>query len=484
MMPIDDVVQAFPSLKALGQAHEGDIPVVHQTTATDCGAACLAMILAHHGRHIALEDVRASLSVGRDGVTARAVVEAAGLHGLAGRGVKLDVASLADLPKASILFVDFSHFVVFESFDESGGLRIVDPAYGRRVLTVDEARKSFTGVALVFEKSLHFEKTDKPENPIVRHLRLALKGSREFGRIALVSIFLQAISLLFPLMQGRIADRVLPRNDTHLLIVVVCGVAATVVFYLLASITRSQLLLYLRTRFDARLTLGFVEHMLRLPYDFFERRQVGDLQMRVGSVNTVREAMSGVVLSGLIDGALVVSHLVFLVLMSIKMTAVALGIVVLNVLVYVLTQRKLLDLAGGAIAKQADAANSLNELLVGVESLKASGTEHAASQHWASRYVDVMNLNLRRGGISSIADGVLGALNVLGPLALLVAGSMEVLSRQMGLGSMLSSTSTGSTTSSAPSPNRSAPTVAHPRFAATSCSTASASNMAHVFRPS
>src|SRR4029078_7951437 len=49
-----------------------------------------------------------------------------------------------------------------------------------------------------------------------------------------------------------------------------------------------------------------------------------------------------------------------------------------------------------------------------------------------------MNLDLRRGGIASIADAILGALNVLGPMALLVAGTTEVLSQQMGLGSMLS----------------------------------------------
>src|SRR5262249_53758788 len=157
------------------------------------------------------------------------------------------------------------------------------------------------------------------------------------------------MSLAFPLMEGRLADRVLPRNDTHLLVVLLSGLAVTVVFYLLASITRAQLLLYLRTRFDARLTLGFVEHMLRLPYAFFERRQAGDLQMRVGSVAQVREALTGAVLSGLIDGTLVVSHLVFLLLMSTKMTLVAIGLVSLQALVYVLSRKKLMELSGGAI---------------------------------------------------------------------------------------------------------------------------------------
>ena len=81
-----------------------------------------------------------------------------------------------------------------------------------------------------------------------------------------------------------IADRVLPRNDIHLLIVLLRGAPRRPSCSTSSRRSCGQLLLYLRTRFDAKLTLGFVEHMLRLPYDFFERRQVGDLLMRVSSV--------------------------------------------------------------------------------------------------------------------------------------------------------------------------------------------------------
>src|SRR5262249_29642952 len=70
--------RAFPAIKTIGNAMHGAIPIVHQTTATDCGAACLSMVLAYHGRHASLEELRNAMSIGRDGVTARAIVEAAG----------------------------------------------------------------------------------------------------------------------------------------------------------------------------------------------------------------------------------------------------------------------------------------------------------------------------------------------------------------------------------------------------------------------
>jgi len=436
-LSLDELVARFPVLARFGRSAGGELEPVHQTAAADCGPACLAMVLGYLGRHVPLEELRASMASGRDGVSARTLVETAALHGVDGRGVSLELSALPHLPKGSILHLGFSHFVVLDRV-ERDGVHVVDPGAGARVLSHVEAGRLFTGVAIVFEKSASFERSAKPKDPIWRHLRIALEGSRSLGRVVAFSILLQLLSLLFPLMEGRLADRVLPRNDTHLLGVLLAGLGVTVVFYTLASITRNQLLLYLRTRFDARLTLGFVEHMLRLPYDFFERRHPGDLQMRVASVSTVREALTGAVLSALIDGVLVVSHLAFLALMSTKMLLVALVVVLLQGIVHVTTRRKLQDLSAGSLAKQAEAANSLNELLVGIESLKASGCEHAASQAWAAQYVDVMNLSLRRGAFTSAADGILAMLNAVGPMVLLVAGTVEVMSREMTLGTMLS----------------------------------------------
>ena len=77
-----------------------------------------------------------------------------------------------------------------------------------------------------------------------------------------------------------------------LLLVLVVGLVVAVAFHFVATLTRAQLLLHLRTRFDAKLTLGFVDHMMRLPYAFFERRQAADLQLRIGSVQQIREVVS------------------------------------------------------------------------------------------------------------------------------------------------------------------------------------------------
>lgn len=435
---VNRLAEQFPALRSLGETiFAREIPVVRQTMATDCGAASLAMVLGYLGRHTELDQVRNSLSVGRDGVSARAILDAGALHGLRGRGVRIEVADFEHLPRAAILHWNFSHFVVFDRMDGET-LHIVDPRFGRRIVTPEEVSKAFTGVALLFEPTEEFTPAEAGENVLVRHLKKALSGSEDWARIAVTSIMLELVSLVLPILNGRLIDRVVPRNDQHLLWVLLAGLTVTVVFFFLSSVTRGQLMLQLRTRFDAKMTFGFIEHMLRLPYNFFERRHSADLQMRVGSVGVIREVLIGTVLSAAIDGVMVVSQLFFLALFSLKMTLIAVGIVAVQGLVYISTRRRLIELAASSVARQAEAATALNELLAGMESLKASGCEQRASQAWAAKYVDVMNLGLQQGTLSNFPQALLSTLSIGGPMILLVGGVIDVMSGKMTLGVMLS----------------------------------------------
>jgi len=429
---------AFPALRRLGRDLGGrEIPFVQQVTVTDCGAACLAMALGLHGREVSLDEVRTAMAVGRDGVSAHLLLETAAFYQLRGRGVRIDIEDLEHLPRGSILHWNLSHYVVFDRVDGQV-VRIVDPAFGPRSVPRDEAGRCFTGVALTLERGDDFVRSGPKESPIRRHLRAIFAGTSDWRRVVVLSVLLQLLSLVLPMVEGRLIDRVVPRDDLHLLGVLCAGLATILVFHFLASVSRAQIMLQLRTRFDATMTFGFIDHLLRLPYAFFERRQIGDLQMRVGAVAAIREALTGAVLSGFIDGAMVLGHLGFLALMSGRMTLMALAVVSVQSAVFLATRRKLRDLATGSLVKQADAANALNELLAGVESLKASGLEHRASHTWAARYVEVMNIGLRQGSLMTFGQSILGSLHLLGPMVLLFGGVLEVMDRRMSLGVMMS----------------------------------------------
>jgi ATP-binding cassette, subfamily B, bacterial len=128
------------------------IPLVLQRTETDCGAACLAMVLAWHGRTIALDELRRAVEETDGGAHAAALLRAARRYGLSGRGFHVErIDALRSLPRASILHWRVHHYVVLDRLDSAGIAWLVDPARGPRRACPDELEREFTRVALVFE---------------------------------------------------------------------------------------------------------------------------------------------------------------------------------------------------------------------------------------------------------------------------------------------------------------------------------------------
>src|SRR5262249_39701437 len=145
------LVDRFPALQALqANARSRQIPVIRQLSAVECGAACLAMVLAYHGKHVPLSEIREATGANRDGVDCLTLLKAGRWYGLQARGMKLDLEALPFMERGTILHWDFAHFVVFDRLRKDG-VEIIDPASGRRVVTTDQFSKSFTGVALIFK---------------------------------------------------------------------------------------------------------------------------------------------------------------------------------------------------------------------------------------------------------------------------------------------------------------------------------------------
>ncbi|MBS2017645.1 MAG: peptidase domain-containing ABC transporter [Deltaproteobacteria bacterium] len=432
------LMERFPALAKIGEVLPHDrVPFIPQTTPTDCGAACLAMILAYYGREARTDDIRDLLGSGRDGANALAIVDAASAFGLRARGVRIEPEDLKELDEPVVLHWRMRHFVVFDKV-MSDGVRVIDPGVGPRLVSWSEMDRCFTGIAVVFEPTDKFTRgSDGTKGALLAHLRRLATKTPVFSRVIVSSILLQLFALVLPLVNGRIVDRVLPRNDGHLLAVLAAGVVATTVFSFLATLTRALLLVDLRTRLDVKMTMGFLDHLLRLPYAFFQKRQAGDLMMRVNSNATIREILTTGVLSGLIDTALVLIYLVMLLAMSPKLAVVAVVLVALQSVVFFFMRTRQRELTAGTLAKQAESESWLVELLAGIETLKATGYEHRASQRWASLYVDVMNLTIRRASLGGVIEAIMSTLRMTTPFVLLLVGTMDVMNGEMSLGQML-----------------------------------------------
>src|SRR5229473_658237 len=112
-------------------------PTILQMEAVECGAAALAMVLAHHGAWISLEQLRVACGVSRDGSKASNIIRAARRYGLVARGYTVEPAALGQLPMPCIIHWNFKHFVVMEGVSGRHAY-INDPATGRRRVSMAE----------------------------------------------------------------------------------------------------------------------------------------------------------------------------------------------------------------------------------------------------------------------------------------------------------------------------------------------------------
>ncbi|WP_205127075.1 peptidase domain-containing ABC transporter [Paenibacillus ginsengarvi] len=412
------------------------IPVILQMETADCGAACLAMVLSFYGMSVKLDEVRQVTGSGRDGLDARSLLKAARWFGLDGNGVTFELDYLQDLAPGAILYWNFNHYVVFERIF-ARGVQIVDPSFGRRIIPMEQFRRSFTGVALLLEPGDGFQPSKRTEQPLWRHLRIVFQSPGLLIKIVLMSVLIQILALALPVLTGALVDRVLPGHHYSLLSVLSVGLLAIVLFQLLAALVRSHLLLHLRSILDRKMTEGFLTHLMDLPYPFFQSRTSGDLMSRVGGNAVLREMLTSGAVSTLLDGGLVITYLMILLVMSPTLGCVTLGLGLVQICIFLASRRRLRELTIVGLEANARSGAYLVQVLAGMETLKATGAEERAVRHWSGLFIHELNQLLKRDRLHANVESLLSTIRMGSPLLILVVGGVQVLTGSLTLGSML-----------------------------------------------
>jgi ABC-type bacteriocin/lantibiotic exporter with double-glycine peptidase domain len=404
----------------------------------ECGLACLAMILGYHGRRLSLSELRTGSAIGRDGTSALDLVRTARAHGMRVRAVSLPRADLRFVRLPAIVHWEFNHFLVVERWSRRH-VDVVDPARGRLRLAHDEFDDGFTGVVILLEPGTGFQRRAASSGGAFRGYAVQYfrQAPGVFLQILAASLLLLLVGLALPLLTRLVVDQVLPLRLTTLMPLLGIGIVVLFLATTLVSLLREWLLVQLRARIDIRMMLGFVEHLLALPYRFFQQRSTGDLLSRAASNALLRDVLSNQLLSAVLDSGLVAFYLVILFLQSPPFGLLTLALGLVQLLLLLLTNRPVGRLARRELAAFGKAQGNLAESVMGIATLKASGTEERAFDRWSNTFFDHLNTSLRYNAASGTVTGVLTALGSFGQLALLWVGALQVLDGSLTLGTMV-----------------------------------------------
>lgn len=416
---------------------------VLQSEQNECGLACLAMIASHFGDYSDLSTLRNRFSISLKGVTLIQLMRHAAALNMSARPLRLDVAEISMLRLPCILHWDMNHFVVLKRVKRrlNGDFifLIVDPAVGERRITIAEVSQHFTGVALELTPTAYFEK-----KPITLPLKISdivgkIHGLR--GAISIVislAFVLEIFTIVTPLFNQFVIDEVIVSGDSDLLTVLVFGFGILLVSQTAIGLARSWILMRWSVSIGFQWTSRIFSHMIKLPIDFFEKRHLGDLLSRFGSINSIQNTLTSLFVTSLLDGLMTILSLGMMISYSWKLSS----IVVVTVILYALL-RWVFYFPGREAARErlilsAKENSHFIETLRAIVPLKLYGREVERRSRWQNLKQDVINRDVKTQKIGILFQTANSAISGSQSLMLFFFGAKLVMNNELTIGMLMS----------------------------------------------
>ena len=409
------------------------VPTVLQMEETECGAACLGMVLAHYGKYVPLDELRTACGVSRDGSRASSMLAAARSYGMTAKGYKRPFSKLADGDLPQILFWRYSHWVVLEGF-RPDALFINDPAEGRRRVDLEEARRSYSGISLQAQPGDDFVRGGSRHRWVSDLLARTGVGRLGFILAAIAGLFLVVPGVLVPLFTTVFVNTEFasgtPSDPTNLLV----AVAVAAILIGLLTLVQQMFLARLQTRLTVSGSYRMVQHLLHLPVQFFTQRFPGVLVGRLDQIDSISSLLAGpLVTSGVsLFGLLIYAGVMLIYSPLLAVIAIAASLLNVVALLWVARAR---DSANQLQLRENARLNGLGmSTVANIEAVKTGGAEDSAFERWAGFQARYLLASQQMGRLTNGLAVVPTTLASVTSVIVLTVGGLQVMNGVLSLG--------------------------------------------------
>ena len=365
------------------------VPTILQMEATECGAAALAMILAHYGLWIPLEKMRQECGVDRDGSKASCIVRAARNRHCEANGYRWMADSLREQEFPLIIHWEFNHFVVLEGI-KGDTAYLNDPAMGRRTVPWTEFCTSYTGVSLEIRPDEGF----RPEGARYNVFRAVYEKLMQDKWAVLFVLLLGFCTIIpglaSPIFQQVFIDDILTKKHPDWMFNLCVGMTAAFMISGVMSWLRAVVLTYWQRKLTLADSSSFFWHVLKLPMQFFQQRYATEVASRIGFNESIAGVLSGSAATVLLDLFVAIFYLLLLFQYNVELTLIGVAFSLVSLGMFLLTRRHLTDLS---MRIQQDAGKeygtAMNGLMM-IETIKANGNEQDFFAKWAGYRTKVL----------------------------------------------------------------------------------------------
>ena len=413
-------------------------PVMRGRGDVGSSLACFAMIAQHLGMPFKRDVVERVLKnqserLGHLSLTACGAV--ADLVGLRPQLAKVPASAIARLPKLGLIQWRDGFALLYEASTKEYVLGVPDENK-----IVRYSPETFEEIWGPEGEILLVEKTNQtPQQKFgLKWFVPSLKKYRGVLAMVLVaSLFVQVFGLANPLMVQVIIDRVINQNSTDTLQVLGIFLLIVAVFEAILTSLRTYLFVDTTNRIDMALGAEIIDHLLRLPLGYFDRRPVGELSSRVNELENIRQFLTGTALTVVLDALFSVVYILVMFIYSVKLTFVSLATIpafmILTFFVSPIVRRQLRAKA----ERNAETQSFLVEALSGVQTVKAQNMELKTRWKWQQKYARYVSDGFKTVLTSTTAGSASGFLNKISGLLVLWVGATLVLDGELTLGGLI-----------------------------------------------
>jgi len=426
-----------PFMQRIALGFGAKLPLMLQTEAAECGLACLGMVAGFQGQSTDLASLRRRFPVSLKGVTLATLMRVANRLGLVTRPLKLDLKHLPQLRLPCVLHWEFNHFVVLKEL-RAGGVTLHDPAFGERRLSLEEFGQGFTGVALELWPGTDFRKQDTRRRVSLGEVIGPITGlRRSLGQVLLLAGALELFTLITPFFQQWIVDDVIVSADRTLLTTLALGFGLLLIAQQATEAIRAWVLMVLSTTLNVQWRANVFTRLLELPVAYFEKRHLGDVVSRFGSIDIMQRTLTTSLIEAILDGATSALTLTLMFLYSARLAAVALASLTLYGLGRWIWFAPLRRAREDQIVHAAKQQSHFLETVRGVKVLKLFQRQDERRSGWLSLLIDQVNAELRSQKLALLYRSLNGALFGIENILILWWGAILVLDHHFSVGLLI-----------------------------------------------
>lgn len=421
----------------------GNSYLVKQHDITDCAAACLAMVCMYYKKEITITKLRDILGTDIKGTTLLGLENGAKRLGFDTRAIRVDkegFKSKYTLPAIAHVITKegLSHFVIVHKVTKKKVV-ILDPAKGKEKKDIDEFFESFDGILLLLVPNNEFKPGKvKGQGIISKFIQLLLPQKSLFFYSIVTSAILTILGIGSAFFNKVLMDEILPYGLKNQLNIFVIGFLVLAITQTLLGAIRQHMLLYLSQKIDIPLLLGYFKHVYKLPMKFFAARKVGDILTRFSDAFTIKNILTSVSLSLIMDIVLATVSACILYVMNQTLFIVILVLTIISAaLIYIFKgPYKKINL------EQMEAGARLNSQIIeglkGIETVKVHAAEDNSIEKLEIEYIRNLRIAFKEGVLSNIQESVSGMISTIGNLVLMYIGATMIMKGDITLGTLMS----------------------------------------------